>query len=925
MKPIYIKMSNFGSYRDEVIDFGNVNSGIFLITGDTGAGKTTIFDAITYALYDESSGGKKNERMMISQYAKTGERTEVEYCFSIGKDKYTITRTPEQMRYKKRMSDTGEEIYEPLKTPDKPTVSLILPDGSTFSGKKKETDEKIKEIIGIECQHFTQIAMLAQGEFLKLLHAESKERKKIFAKLFDTSIYSGIEEELESRYKALAQELEANKREIEIRLADVECMPESSYEETWKEQGYFSELGKDDIINLIDLMCDELSIDCTGLEEELEQLKQHESLIKSKLEEAEAVNKDLDDYEAAVAEGRELDKLSEQINNMSERLSLAAKAKNVDSAYMLYESRKEEYRKKVRVVNELSLKLKESKARLEILDTDKQEAERRYDEEYALKLKEQNLLEAELPLYDELMSIKKMHDEIVHKLESAKEKLTVLEKKAVKIEEMKNKLDAATVDYEEKTKRHNNLYREFINNYAMIMRGLLVEGEPCPVCGNTHHITVKKSDTVTVSQEDVKTAKSEMDSAGNQCSKLNKQLSDMIAEQTKLKSEADKDIEIWSAKEVTIKEQLDKAKEGISYPNKGDAKRRIAELSNYINNLAKKRKEAVETYQKAENECNILEGTFATEKQNCCSAEEVVEKSLDELEFQYRSNGFESLESYLNSKLDDDTLSKLKTDIENYNNRVRNNKHKIDILAVKTAGKERIDTTEYTAKQREIVQLVRNCQQKRDRLNILLNKNRDAKKNVIMQYERRADLEKKEVVLAGLYNTARGKISRKRINFQTYVQRRYFKRVIAAANERLIKLSGSQFVLRCRNIEDLGTQGEVGLDLDVYSIVNDRIRDVKTLSGGESFQAALAMALGLSDVIQNMAGKIHIDTMFIDEGFGSLSDDTRNQALLLLNELADGNRLIGVISHVSELKAQVETKLVVTKNEKGSHAIWKEG
>ncbi|MDF2486865.1 MAG: hypothetical protein K0R46_3033, partial [Herbinix sp.] len=135
-------------------------------------------------------------------------------------------------------------------------------------------------------------------------------------------------------------------------------------------------------------------------------------------------------------------------------------------------------------------------------------------------------------------------------------------------------------------------------------------------------------------------------------------------------------------------------------------------------------------------------------------------------------------------------------------------------------------------------------------------------------------------------------------------------------------MSNGQFILKCRGVEDLSNQGEVGLDLDVYSMVNDQIRDVKTLSGGESFMAALAMALGMADIIQNSAGSIHIDTMFIDEGFGSLSDETRTQAINVLNELSEGKRLVGIISHVSELKAQIGTKLLVTKTDKGSKARW---
>jgi exonuclease SbcC len=199
---------------------------------------------------------------------------------------------------------------------------------------------------------------------------------------------------------------------------------------------------------------------------------------------------------------------------------------------------------------------------------------------------------------------------------------------------------------------------------------------------------------------------------------------------------------------------------------------------------------------------------------------------------------------------------------------------------------------------------------------------REVCKKVKKLYREREEINEENQLITSLYKTANGKYSGKKINFQTYIQRRYFKQVIERANKRLYKMSNNQFILRCREMEDLGKSGYVGLDLDVYSIVNDQIRDVKTLSGGESFVAALSMALGMADIIQDSHGSVHIDTMFIDEGFGSLSDETRNQAIGILNELSEGKRLVGIISHVSELKAQVETKLVVSKTDSGSSTHW---
>ena len=214
--------------------------------------------------------------------------------------------------------------------------------------------------------------------------------------------------------------------------------------------------------------------------------------------------------------------------------------------------------------------------------------------------------------------------------------------------------------------------------------------------------------------------------------------------------------------------------------------------------------------------------------------------------------------------------------------------------------------------------------QERD-LYSMLEVNERAKKQADQLYRARSQWRRQSAVLSHLEETASGKLSKRHMNFQTYIQRRYFKQIIDRANRRLYPMSGSQFLLRCRDVKDLSTQGAVGLDLDVYSVVNDQMRDVKTLSGGESFIAALSMALGMADMIQESRGSVHIDTMFIDEGFGSLSEETRNQTIAILNELSGGKRMVGIISHVSELKAQVETRLTVRKTEKGSRAQWQQG
>jgi exonuclease SbcC len=240
-----------------------------------------------------------------------------------------------------------------------------------------------------------------------------------------------------------------------------------------------------------------------------------------------------------------------------------------------------------------------------------------------------------------------------------------------------------------------------------------------------------------------------------------------------------------------------------------------------------------------------------------------------------------------------------------------------------TKGHEKRDVMQYQVEEKALEHKKASFDRQFALLSTILSNNQMAFGKVKKLYQQREKISQEKMVVDSLHNTANGNLSHKHINFQTYMQRQFFKNIIFNANKRLKVMSNEQFLLQCRKLEDLGTgNAEVGLDLDVYSLVNQQTRDVKTLSGGESFMAALSMALGMADMIQHSHGNIHIDTMFIDEGFGSLSEETRNQAIKILNELSGDSRLVGIISHVSELKEQVETQLVITKTEKGSKHQW---
>ena len=245
MKPVKLIMSAFGSYADtEVIDFTGKDQGLFLISGDTGAGKTTIFDAITYALYGRTSGGRRDGEMMRSQYADGKTLTSVTYTFTNRGKQYMVYRQPEQQKERKRAGKNQGRVKEPAR------VELTMPDGTVFPGKMKETNEKIAEIIGLDGEQFLQIAMISQGDFLRLLHAPSKERKEIFAKIFDTRIYARIQEELQLRAKMLYGKLLDNQKLWEHEQKAVQCLKDGRFQKEWKEAGFGTSMSAHRILGL---------------------------------------------------------------------------------------------------------------------------------------------------------------------------------------------------------------------------------------------------------------------------------------------------------------------------------------------------------------------------------------------------------------------------------------------------------------------------------------------------------------------------------------------------------------------------------------------------------------------------------------------------------------------------------------------------
>ncbi|CDE45063.1 exonuclease SbcCD C subunit [Clostridium sp. CAG:411] len=373
---------------------------------------------------------------------------------------------------------------------------------------------------------------------------------------------------------------------------------------------------------------------------------------------------------------------------------------------------------------------------------------------------------------------------------------------------------------------------------------------------------------------------------------------------------------------ATLTAKYTAVSERLPFAEKNEAQERLHLLMVQYDKLVTAKKESQSHYEHEKAEMDKRQGQLQQLEKHAENLKKELESAIKVYEEQLLKAGFADTKQYQDAYLAQKEIEKLRQEVSSFQEKQIRLTERIRHLTEQTKGKEPLDITEYKEKKEQLQEEKNQVERQGNEIYHLVTTNEEAKKMGKALYKERAGLWETGNVLQKLYNTVNGKLAGKHLTFQTYMQREFFKEIIERANMRLVKMSGQQFLLQCRNIEDLGAQGEVGLDLDIYSLMTDQVRDVKTLSGGESFLASLSMALGMADMIQNSNGAVHLDTMFIDEGFGSLSDETRNEAIGILNELSEGKRLVGIISHVSELKSQVGTKLIIEKSSRGSHHKW---
>lgn len=883
MKPLKIKISAFGPYKNCIdIDFEMLGeSGIFLITGDTGAGKTTIFDSISFALFGEVSGSNRPVPSVRSDFADNDTETFVELEFTHKNKKYKIRRNPAYERTKKRGEGTTKTSAD---------ASLEY-DDKVISGTKN-VDIKIEEILGINSKQFKQISMLAQGEFLKILFAESKDRTEIFRRIFDTDIYNQIARRLADKTRIAKAELEQLKDYFAINSSNI----------VWKD-GIQSVQPKDVnelfIQEILEKLQQEIKVNSEQFEKCQEQISK-QSDENSKMEKEIMAQKDKNDKIDKCQKLQDEQKvLQEKQEDIKQKEVLIQKSQEIINKILPKEDKKKELEKEIsqkqKVLQDISEKI---------------ELGNKKEEKFKQILDLLEIIKVQFQKYSELKDGKTELEDKIKKLQviiKEQENKKIASENAQKLEVEWEKLSTEVLEKE----------KEFFKEQAGILAEKLKENEPCPVCGSLHHpnLAIKSTSVLT---------KEELDNLKEKEEKSRKTLTDATNKVTEINSKIETlikefgekpDVELYNKKYLEISEELEKAYNQLNDNYKQIMLKDIViESFEYdifkekiTNKISKEREEFLKLQtQQEENKKQIDELLQKQEK-----AQNDYQNTLKEL-------GFENEEQYKKSVLNNLQIEIFSKEIEKYKTDVTINATKLEEIQKEIKGFEKVDLTakiqEFNNKKQKLEDMRK---QQMEYHRIFENNNRilvDLQTN-----SKKLDSKIKEFTMVeDLSKIANGTVyGKRRIEFEQFVQASYFDMVIIEANKRLLKMTDNRFLL-VRKESSERVSDKIGLELEVIDNYNGKRRDVKSLSGGEAFKAALSLALGLSDVIQSYSGGIVVDTMFIDEGFGSLDTESREQAINTLNQLTDNHKLIGIISHVTELKERIDKKVIVTKSTEGS-------
>lgn len=917
MRPTKLTVSAFGPYATTTtLDLDRLGeNGLYLITGTTGAGKTSIFDAITYALYDKPSSETRDDSMLRSKYASPTTETFVELEFICRDQVYRVRRNPEYERPKTR----GEGM-----TKQTAKAELVYPDGRIVDKNKKEVTKAIENILGIDRNQFLQIAMIAQGDFLRLLLAKTEERKAIFRQIFKTQPLEKIQLKLKEDAKQLAARFNANKSNILSQASNISCDSHSylAYEAEMARKG---NLPTEQTIKLLESLIEEDQESETQLTARIEKFTQALEIINvniGKAEEYLSNTKSLRIKKEALPLAKQ--NLEDATRKLDAERSRQGERDQCDADIAILETMLPQYD----VFDNLQKEIRLIQKRLQTNGVEKTSAEE------SLVMQEQLLIrlkDRQATLSDAGHRKEKLENEKTALLESQRT-LESLYKDLGDYAKLCNEYQSKLKEYvllvsESRTAsdQYNLMNLEFLSEQAGIMAKMLQEGEPCPVCGSLHHPTLAKASESAPSEADLKTAKKLADEAQSKAEKKNLECgsfkgkldAENIGLQKRL-TELFGDIPRESAHSAIterlngVRKQLLAIKDTIAAEN-----HRMLLKEKVDRDLPVEEKKT----QILREKISVLGQQIASDQGKKEEKEQQILSLSTSLKYKNKQNALTALADLQEQKLIlKKSLDRATASFSLVDKKLSALQGEIDSLEAILASAPKFDLNKETEERSKLSDLLRLGRSDLTAVSSRLRINRQTLDRISSSFQESREIEKTFLWLNALSETANGALGGKeKIMFETYVQMEYFDRILRRANLRLRRMTGGQYdLIRHEAKDDYRTQ--TGLDLDVIDHYNGSVRPVQSLSGGESFKASLALALGLSDEIQASAGGVRLDCMFVDEGFGSLDDESLQLAISMLHGLTEGNRLVGIISHVSELKNKIEKQIIVTKElSGGSH------
>lgn len=1048
MRPLWLSMSAFGPYAETAtLDFEAFGrEGLFLISGDTGAGKTSIFDAICFALFGTASGDNRSGAMLRSDFASPDSKTEVVLRFSFQNKSYTLTRNPEYQRPRKR----GEGF-----TKESANASLSLPGGRLVSGFR-EVDHYIIDLLGINRDQFCQTAMLAQGDFLKLLLSSTKERAAILRKIFETGKFLNFQQALKAHMLEMKRELEGDRQKIHQYAADIRFIENDDAMSSEYAKNLQQWLETDNVydgqslLDLLRALLNEQESELSSVKTEQEKLQKQQSELAASIVNAENLAQSIDQLAKSQSDLKALLSHQDNYNKHLQKIELGKKA--LFKVYPL-EQKKNQAEEALQALQKSILEQEKDTAAKKTAEADalqNYEQEKNKDKVRKKLLLEINTLESEMPTYQKLSALNSQYSKNQKLLEEKlldynesladqkssslllaklKEKLLGWQDTELKIErceqakkalsermQKRDEIQALYSNWQKNIKalrtlqKHyqdseatwqaqNEIYitieKAFFREQAGFLAQSLLPDTPCPVCGSKEHpqpaqiaddapsenVLKEKKEKVISLHEDMEAfaqkcsaakassdadekqllcafeafipnlAKENIPSAleelkldlSEESSALKKELASLQAQTTqKANAESkvqllEKELEKFSENIKKLELEINEIKINIAREEKeiqgykaqlsyGDADSALAQkqkAEKLLDDLTQALEKAKTNYDKAK---ETLSSTAAVlqerqgripllEKEQAAASSAFVQALQD--------NAFAGEAQYKAAFALEDTIQKWEREVAAFDDNKKSLQAEIRRLENETAGKAKPDLNALHSEKKNLESAVKNINDKRASFQSIVDHNKRCQSHLTEIISAREEKEKHFAEYKSLSDTANGDLSGKaKISFETYLQTAYFARILQAANLRLMAMTGDRYRLQ-RQEEGGNLKSQSGLELAVLDFYTGKVRDVRSLSGGESFKAALSLALGLSDVVQQHSGGIQLDAMFIDEGFGSLDAESLSMAISTLQKLAGKNRLVGIISHVDELSEIIDKQIVVKKGRKGSRIILK--